>query len=553
MADVELPDLPAVVTIADSDLLHIRQGIEDKKSTVATLEVHLDTKYLRQDDNLASLDNDATARANLGVLSESEGDAKYLEELNNLSDLTNVTVARNNLGLGSLATQNEGTGGADCRDNDANDARFLLEANNLSDLTNTATARTNLDVYSKSEGDARYLLEANNLSDLTNVVTARSNLGLGTAAVVNTGTGASDVPTTSEADARYLLESNNLSDVTNPATAYNNIKQPATTSSIGAVEKATPEEMADGAPDKFPDAATINDFVDTRVRDWTTVDMKNPTLHSQGRMNFITDLISWGFVFFNKGQDAIVFGRLSSSSSVFYFWEVSLGTSYDLSTSTLTQTYQILNSSSSMDRLLYKPDGTKLYVMAQSFIYQYDLSTPWDISTITENGIESVGVNDLSGMNFNEDGTRLYSIGTQSALEQLSECTLSTPWDINTIGTPTLLNLESGIVGYTCDNADDVTVTNRGGYLYIYIHGKAELVSSSTNTEWGVTEMQIFNPTLSGAGSPNEIIHTVQRYKTGSSSLLETFDPIAGLAYATNGSLFTLYSILKPYPYIIGS
>jgi|26BtaG_2_1085354.scaffolds.fasta_scaffold11840_2 hypothetical protein len=521
MADVELPDLPAVVAIADSDLLHVRQGVEDKKSTVATLEVHLDTKYLRQDDNLLSLTDDAAARANLGVLSESEGDAKYLEELNNLSDLTNTTVARNNLGLGTLATQNEGTGGPDFRDNDAN--------------------------------DARYLLEANNLSDLTNVVTARSNLGLGTAAVVNTGTGASDVPTTSQADARYLLESNNLSDVTSPATAYNNIKQPATTSSLGAVEKATPAEMASGASDKFPDAATINDFIGTRVREWTTVDMKNPTLHSQGRMNFIANLVSWGFVFFNEGQDAIVFGRLTSPSNVFYFWEVSLGTSYDLSTSTLTQTYQILNSSSSMDRLLYKPDGTKLYVMSQSFIYQYDLSTPWDISTITENGIKAVGVNDLGGMNFNEDGTRLYSVGTQSSLEQLSECTLSTPWDINTIGTPTLLNLESGIVGYTCDNADDVTVTNRGGYLYIYIHGKAELVSSSTNTEWGVTEMQIFNPTLSGAGSPNEIIHTVQRYKTGSGSLLETFDPITGLAYATNGSLFTLYSILKPYPYIIGS
>lgn len=47
------------------------------------------------------------------------------------------------------------------------------------------------------------LTAASNLSDLTNTTTARTNLGLGTAAVVNTGTGASDVPTITDADARY--------------------------------------------------------------------------------------------------------------------------------------------------------------------------------------------------------------------------------------------------------------------------------------------------------------------------------------------------------------
>jgi hypothetical protein len=48
-----------------------------------------------------------------------------------------------------------------------------------------------------------YLKKANNLSDVQSVSTSRTNLGLGTAAVVNTGTGASDVPTIAQADARY--------------------------------------------------------------------------------------------------------------------------------------------------------------------------------------------------------------------------------------------------------------------------------------------------------------------------------------------------------------
>jgi len=52
---------------------------------------------------------------------------------------------------------------------------------------------------------------------------ARTTLGLGTAAEVNTGTGAGDVPTITSADARYALEANNLSDLANATTARTNL------------------------------------------------------------------------------------------------------------------------------------------------------------------------------------------------------------------------------------------------------------------------------------------------------------------------------------------
>jgi hypothetical protein len=58
-----------------------------------------------------------------------------------------------------------------------------------------------------------------NLSDLPDVAAARANLELGTAALVNVGVAANDVPNTSE----VLLVSNNLSEITDDAAARNNL------------------------------------------------------------------------------------------------------------------------------------------------------------------------------------------------------------------------------------------------------------------------------------------------------------------------------------------
>lgn len=54
-----------------------------------------------------------------------------------------------------------------------------------------------------------------------------------------------------------LDKENSLSELTDKPTAFNNIKQDATTSLKGVVEKATQAEMTAGTADKFPDAATI--------------------------------------------------------------------------------------------------------------------------------------------------------------------------------------------------------------------------------------------------------------------------------------------------------
>lgn len=410
MADVELPDLPAAVSIADSDLLHIRQGPEDKKSTVAILETHLDGKYLRQSDNLASLTNVATARTNLGVQSTSEASATFLEELNNLSDLTNVPSARNNLGLGTLAVLNEGIGGTNFRNN--------------------------------TDSDARYLLESNNLSDLTSVVTARTNLGLGTAAVVNTGTGASNVPTTSEADARYLLEANNLNDVNNAATAFANIKQGATTTSTGVVEKATNPEVEAGTVDRYPDAAGV------------TYGIEHHTDQKYGVTGYATGVASFSgnsFLFNSPSEPSPQDIEFSTDGLTMFMLgdglnavlQYTLTTAFDVTTATYSGNSLNIAAQESIPRgMTISPNGLRLFIVGDvsDTVYQYNLISAFDLSTASYSGLSftvSGQESNARAVDFSQDGSTMFITGTSS--QMVHQYSLSTGFDLSTASTTGVL------------------------------------------------------------------------------------------------------------------
>lgn len=86
--------------------------------------------------------------------------------------------------------------------------------------------------------------------------------------------------------------------------------------------------------------------------------------------------------------------------------------------------------------VVFKTDGTKMYVLdsaAPETVYQYTLSTPFDVSTLSYDSL-SVSVlsedNGPRGIAFKQDGTKMYMVGsTNTAVFQY---TLSTPWNAGT-------------------------------------------------------------------------------------------------------------------------
>lgn len=121
----------------------------------------------------------------------------------------------------------------------------------------------------------------------------------------------------------------------------------------------------------------------------------------------------------------------SSNDSIY---EYNLSTAWDISTASYLQGFSVASQTGVATDVTFKPDGTKMYVIDTSSdgIYEYDLSTAWDISTASYLQDFSVSDQETSprGLFFRPDGTKMYICGTGS--DAVAEYDLSTSWDIST-------------------------------------------------------------------------------------------------------------------------
>ena len=111
--------------------------------------------------------------------------------------------------------------------------------------------------------------------------------------------------------------------------------------------------------------------------------------------------------------------------------EYNLSTAWDVSTASYSQVFSVASQTTLPQDIYFKPDGTSFYVSgsATRTVYQYNLSTAWDISTASYSN-NSVAVSEREGLAFNSDGTAFYVVGNST--DTVYEYTLTTAWDVST-------------------------------------------------------------------------------------------------------------------------
>jgi len=122
-------------------------------------------------------------------------------------------------------------------------------------------------------------------------------------------------------------------------------------------------------------------------------------------------------------------------------YQYSLSTAWDVSTASYSSLFFSLSGQiTSPGGHYFKSDGTKMFVVdyAGDVVYQYSLSTAWNVSTASyDNKSFSVAQDtDPKGLFFNSDGTKMYVTG--NANDTVYQYSLSTAWDVSTVSYDTV-------------------------------------------------------------------------------------------------------------------
>jgi DNA-binding beta-propeller fold protein YncE len=115
-------------------------------------------------------------------------------------------------------------------------------------------------------------------------------------------------------------------------------------------------------------------------------------------------------------------------------YEFELSTAWNITTATEIQSFSVAGQDIVPTDVFFKPDGLSMYVVGSTndSVYEYSLSTAWNIGTAGFVRSISVSPQDLSpsGLFFKPDGTKMYVLGNTG--DDVNEYDLSTAWNIST-------------------------------------------------------------------------------------------------------------------------
>jgi len=163
-------------------------------------------------------------------------------------------------------------------------------------------------------------------------------------------------------------------------------------------------------------------------------------------------------------------------------------TAWDISTASF-QDYNFLTNVTTNNLIAFdfNSDGTGLYAFRNntSNIYQYTLSTAWDINSISYTGktYDShtiLGSDAGTGFRISSDGTKAYIVNTASGI--IYQLTLSTAWDISTSSSASKSKDVS-----TQGNPHGFTFNSNGTKLYTVINSSGIIYQYTLSIAWDIS------------------------------------------------------------------
>ena len=195
-----------------------------------------------------------------------------------------------------------------------------------------------------------------------------------------------------------------------------------------AAQEVAPREVtfnADGT--KMFIVGTDNDFVYEYTLS-TGFNVSTAT-YSQNFSVAAQETFPQGLAFNTDGTKMFIVGTVGDDVN-----EYVLSTGFDVSTASYSKNFSVASQDTAPQGLAFNTDGTKMFIVGSvgDAVYEYTLSTGFDVSTATYYQNFSLSTQDTSpnSVTFNSDGTKMFVVGTTN--DSVYEYALSTAWDVST-------------------------------------------------------------------------------------------------------------------------
>jgi DNA-binding beta-propeller fold protein YncE len=185
---------------------------------------------------------------------------------------------------------------------------------------------------------------------------------------------------------------------------------------------------------------------------------------------------------FFKPDGLTCYVQSGTNSAVYQY---TLSTFWDISTASYASKYKSVSAQCTGPYgLAFSADGTKMYVTSypNGKMYQYSLSTAWDVSTASYDSVSlTLQGSGPANICFNSAGTKFVCMNyTDMKVYQYG---LSTAWDLSTASYAS----KYFNVAATAGNCNCVWINNTGSKLFVISGSSPKVYQYSLSTKWDVS------------------------------------------------------------------
>jgi|13_taG_2_1085334.scaffolds.fasta_scaffold00621_4 sugar lactone lactonase YvrE len=268
------------------------------------------------------------------------------------------------------------------------------------------------------------------------------------------------------------------------------------------------------------------------------------------------------FNFGNQDGGALAIGISSDGTKMYMIgysndrvYQYTLSTPYEINTASYDSvSFSVVSQVTNARGLSFKSDGTRMYIgdTTSETIFQYSLSTAWDVSTASYDSVSldvSTQTTSINSSDISQDGKYIVITGSAGSDQQIYQYLLSTAWDLSTAShdsTLTVTAVDSGNLSTWYNN--DGSKLFYSGYaadaVYQFTSGSTLTTNTldlSTGSVFEITptsdiQVGLSNPAASGTVSQGTLLLSSED-ATGVSSAFSTtlYEGTGSTQTITNG------------------